>query len=145
MDSTENLRDNFSRLKELDPDLSYEWVEDKGKRRALWAYQELKCFLTIVRDEALDPLEIRGSYAGALGPPQFVPSSYLAFALRQKGLEHWLSSMEEATLSVANYLKLNGWKKKLSKEKKRKVLWSYNHSEPYIETILELASRMKLK
>ena len=145
MDSTENLQNNFSRLKETDPDLPYEWVEGKGKRRADWAYRELRCFLRIVRDEALDPLEVRGSYAGALGPPQFVPSSYLSFALSQKGFENWLSSTEEAALSIANYLKLNGWKKKISTEKKRKVLWSYNHSEPYIETILEIASRIKLK
>ena len=145
MDSAENLQNNFSRLKETDPDLPYEWVEGKGKRRADWAYRELRCFLRIVRDEALDPLEVRGSYAGALGPPQFVPSSYLTFALSQKGFENWLSSTEEATLSIANYLKLNGWKRKISTEKKRKVLWSYNHSEPYIETILEIADRIKLK
>ena len=145
MDSPENLQNNYSLLKETDPELSYEWVEEKAKRRANWAYQELKCFLRIIRDETLDPLEVRGSYAGALGMPQFVPSSYLAFAFRQRGLENWLLSQEEATQSIANYLKLNGWKKKLSIQKKRKVLWSYNHSEPYIETILEVASRIKLK
>jgi membrane-bound lytic murein transglycosylase B len=145
MDSPENLLNNYSLLKETDPDLSYEWVEEKAKRRANWAYHELKCFLAIVRDETLDPLEVRGSYAGALGMPQFVPSSYLAFAFRQRGLENWLLSQEEATQSIANYLRLNGWRKKLSIEKKRKVLWSYNHSEPYIETILEVASRIKLK
>ena len=145
MDSPENLQNNFSLLKETDPELSYEWVEEKSKRRANWAYQELKCFLRIIRDETLDPLEVRGSYAGALGMPQFVPSSYLAFAFRQRGLKNWLLSQEEATQSIANYLKLNGWKKKLPIEKKRKVLWSYNHSEPYIETILEVASRIKLK
>ena len=145
MDSPENLQNNYSLLKETDPELSYEWVEEKAKRRANWAYQELKCFLRIIRDETLDPLEVRGSYAGALGMPQFVPSSYLAFALRQKGFENWLLSQEEAILSIANYLNLNGWKKKIPAEKKRKVLWSYNRSEPYIETILQVADRIKPK
>ena len=145
MDSPENLQNNHSLLKETDPELSYEWVEEKAKRRANWAYQELKCFLRIIRDETLDPLEVRGSYAGALGLPQFIPSSYLAFALRQKGFENWLLSQEEAILSIANYLKLNGWKKKIPTEKKRKVLWSYNRSEPYIETILQVADRIKPK
>jgi len=145
MDSPENLQNNYSLLKETDPELSYEWVEEKAKRRAKWAYQELKCFLRIIRDETLDPLEVRGSYAGALGLPQFIPSSYLAFALRQKGFENWLLSQEEAILSIANYLKLNGWKKKIPAEKKRKVLWSYNRSEPYIETILQVADRIKPK
>jgi membrane-bound lytic murein transglycosylase B len=145
MDSPENLQNNYSLLKETDPELSYEWVEEKAKRRANWAYQELKCFLRIIRDETLDPLEVRGSYAGALGLPQFIPSSYLAFALRQKGFENWLLSQEEAILSIANYLNLNGWKKKIPAEKKRKVLWSYNRSEPYIETILQVADRIKPK
>ena len=145
MDSPENLQNNHSLLKETDPELSYEWVEEKAKRRANWAYQELKCFLRIIRDETLDPLEVRGSYAGALGLPQFIPSSYLAFALRQKGFENWLLSQEEAILSIANYLNLNGWKKKIPAEKKRKVLWSYNRSEPYIETILQVADRIKPK
>ena len=145
MDSPENLRNNYSVLKETDPELSYEWVEEKAKRRAKWAYQELKCFLRIIRDETLDPLEVRGSYAGALGMPQFIPSSYLAFALRQKGFENWLLSQEEAILSIANYLKLNGWNKKIPVEKKRKVLWSYNRSEPYIETILQIAEKIKPK
>jgi membrane-bound lytic murein transglycosylase B len=145
MDSPENLQNNYSLLKQTDPELSYEWVEEKAKRRANWAYQELKCFLRIIRDETLDPLEVRGSYAGALGLPQFIPSSYLAFALRQKGFENWLLSQEEAILSIANYLKLNGWKKKIPAEKKRKVLWSYNRSEPYIETILQVADRIKPK
>ncbi len=145
MDSPENLQNNYSLLKETNPELSYEWVEEKAKRRANWAYQELKCFLRIIRDETLDPLEVRGSYAGALGLPQFIPSSYLAFALRQKGFENWLLSQEEAILSIANYLNLNGWKKKIPAEKKRKVLWSYNRSEPYIETILQVADRIKPK
>jgi membrane-bound lytic murein transglycosylase B len=145
MDSPENLQNNYSLLKETDPELSYEWVEEKAKRRANWAYQELKCFLRIIRGETLDPLEVRGSYAGALGLPQFIPSSYLAFALRQKGFENWLLSQEEAILSIANYLNLNGWKKKIPAEKKRKVLWSYNRSEPYIETILQVADRIKPK
>jgi membrane-bound lytic murein transglycosylase B len=145
MDSPENLQNNYSILKETDPELSYEWVEEKAKRRANWAYRELKCFLRIIRDETLDPLEVRGSYAGALGMPQFIPSSYLAFALRQKGFENWLLSQEEAILSIANYLNLNGWKKKIPAEKKRKVLWSYNRSEPYIETILQVADRIRPK
>jgi membrane-bound lytic murein transglycosylase B len=145
MDSPENLQNNYSLLKETDPELSYEWVEEKAKRRAIWAYQELKCFLRIIHDETLDPLEVRGSYAGALGMPQFIPSSYIAFALRQKGFENWLMSQEEAILSIANYLKLNGWRKKISTEKKRRVLWSYNRSEPYIETILQVSDRIKAK
>jgi len=145
MDSPDNLQSNFLILREKDPELAFESVENRAKRRANWAYNELKCFLTILRDETLDPLEVKGSHAGALGMPQFIPSSYLTFAIRKSGFETWLSSKEEALLSIANYLSLNGWKKKMSVEQKRKVLWSYNHSEPYIETILMVANQIRQK
>lgn len=143
MDAPDNLQANFISLKEMDPELSLEWVEDRAKRRASWAYKELKCFLTILQDEQIDPLEVKGSHAGALGMPQFIPSSYLNFAIRKSSFEAWLLNKEEAFLSIANYLSLNGWKKKMSVEQKRKVLWSYNHSEPYVETILRVAGRIK--
>ncbi|MGA2316075.1 MAG: lytic murein transglycosylase [Thermodesulfobacteriota bacterium] len=143
MDSVEDLQKNYQALKETNPELSYEWLEGYAKRKANWAYDELKCFLNIVRDEKIDPLEVYGSYAGALGMAQFIPSSYLAYALNQKSLEDWLLSKEAAIFSIANYLKSHGWKKNLTIEKKKQVLWYYNHSEPYVETILQLAQKIK--
>jgi membrane-bound lytic murein transglycosylase B len=142
-DSPDHLQKNYLALLEKDPELSYERVEDLAKRKADWAYQELKCFLNIIRDEKIDPLEIYGSYAGALGMAQFIPSSYLAYALNQKSFEHWLLSKEAAIFSIGNYLKSHGWKKGLTAEKQRKVLWYYNHSEPYVQTILQLAQKIK--
>jgi membrane-bound lytic murein transglycosylase B len=142
-DSQENLQSSYEKLLETDPSLSYEQVEGVARKRASWAYQELKCFLKIIRDEKMDPLEVRGSYAGAFGMAQFVPSSYLAFAWSKKGLEHWLVSKEEAIFSVANYLKVHGWKKNLTLAKKRSILWSYNRSQPYISTVLEVAQKLK--
>jgi membrane-bound lytic murein transglycosylase B len=76
---------------------------------------------------------------------QFIPSSYLTYALKDKGLAKWLQGKEEAIFSIGNYLKSNGWKKNLPVEKKREVLWSYNHSTPYVETILQIAQRIKKK
>ena len=143
MDSPDHLQKNYLILREKDPELSYERIEDLAKRRADWAYRELKCFLNIIRDEKIDPLEVYGSYAGALGMPQFIPSSYLAYAQNQKGLDHWLLNKEAAIFSIGNYLKSHGWRKNLTIEKKRKVLWYYNHSEPYVETILQLAQKIK--
>jgi membrane-bound lytic murein transglycosylase B len=145
MVSAENLQKNYQALREGNPDLSYEEVKNLGKKRGEWAYQELKCFLRIIQDEKMDPLEVYGSYAGALGMAQFIPSSYLAYAINQKSFEHWLLNKEEAIFSIGNYLKSHGWKKKMSIEKKKQVLWYYNHSEPYVETILQLAQRLKQK
>ena len=143
MDSPENLQKNYRALKDTNAELSYDWVEGFAKRKAGWAYDELKCFLNIIQQEKIDPLEVYGSYAGALGMAQFIPSSYLAYALNQNTFENWLLSEEAAIFSIGNYLKFHGWKKDLSIEKKKQVLWYYNHSEPYVETILQLAQRLK--
>ena len=145
MDSPESLEKNYLTLKENNPELTYEWLEGFAKRKANWAYDELKCFLTIIRDESIDPLEVYGSYAGALGMVQFIPSSYIAFAQSKKGLENWLLNKEEAIFSIGNYLRSHGWKGKMTVEKKRKILWYYNHSEPYVETILQISQKLRKK
>lgn len=143
LNSQENIQRNYETLREYLPDLSLEWLESFAKRRAEWAYNELKCFLRIVREENIDPLEVYGSYAGALGMAQFIPSSYLNYALPSKGFEHWLLSKEDSINSIANYLRANGWKQRMSLEEKKRVLWTYNRSEPYVETVLEIARRLK--
>ena len=143
IDSPENLQKNYLTLREIDPELSYERMEGLAKKKANWAYHELKCFLKIIRHEAIDPLEVYGSYAGALGLPQFIPSSYLAYAVSNKSFEKWLLNKEEAIFSIGNYLKSHGWEKNLPIEKKKQILWCYNHSEPYIETILQVAQKIR--
>jgi membrane-bound lytic murein transglycosylase B len=143
MDSPENLLKNYLVLQGMDPELSYEWVEGFAKRKANWAYHELKCFLKIIRHEKIDPLEVYGSTAGALGMAQFLPSSYLAYALNKKSFDKWLLSREEAIFSIGNYLRSHGWKKNLPAEKKKQILWYYNRSEPYIETILQVVQKLR--
>ena len=143
IDSPENLQKNYLTLREIDPELSYEWMEDLAKKKARWAYNELKCFLKIICHEEIDPLEVYGSYAGALGMAQFLPSSYLTYAVSKKSFERWLLGKEEAIFSIGNYLKSHGWKKNLPIKKKKQILWCYNHSEPYIETILQVAQKIK--
>ena len=145
IDSPDNLHTNYLLLREIDPELSYEWMEGSAKKKANWAYHELKCFLKIARQEEIDPFEVYGSYAGALGMAQFIPSSYLAYAVREKSLEKWLASREEAIFSIGNYLKSHGWRKNLPIGKKRQALWHYNRSQPYVETILQLSQKMKQK
>jgi len=143
MDSPENVEANYSVLRVADPEMTYDRVQGVAKKRASWAYQELKNFLLIVLRENVDPLEIRGSYAGAVGMAQFVPSSYLNYAESKNGFERWLTSKEDAVFSIGNYLKSHGWNKNLPLEKKKRVLWYYNHSKPYIETVLLIAQKIK--
>jgi len=145
MDSPDNLRKNCDTFREVDPEVSCERIGSRSRRKAEWAYQELKCFLNIVRQEKIDPLEVFGSHAGAMGMAQFIPSSYLNYALSEESFEKWLLSKEEAIFSVGNYLKSHGWQKNLPPQKKKRILWAYNRSEPYVETILQVAQKLKQK
>ena len=145
LDSAESLQRNYLSVLEDDPLVPFEALEQMAKRRAGRAYRELKTFLSILQQEKMDPLEVRGSSAGALGMAQFLPSSYLAYGVAKNGLEGWLLSRDEAIFSVGNYLMGHGWKKNLPIEKKRRVLWTYNHSGPYVDTVLEVSKKIKQK
>jgi membrane-bound lytic murein transglycosylase B len=143
MDSPESLRRNCDTLRQLDPQLSCEWIETRSRRKAEWAYQELKCFFNIVRQEKIDPLEVYGSHAGAMGMAQFIPSSYLNYALSEESLEKWLFSREEAILSIGNYLRSLGWKRSLPIQKKKQILLYYNRSTPYVETVMKVSQKIR--
>lgn len=72
---------------------------------------ELEQFLLHVREEGLDALAVRGSYAGAIGIPQFMPGSYRRYAVDFDGDGHrnLRSSAADAIGSVANFLRQHGW------------------------------------
>jgi membrane-bound lytic murein transglycosylase B len=143
MDSPDNLRKNCDIFREVDPEVSCEWIGSRSRRKAEWAYQELKCFLNIIRQEKIDPLEVFGSHAGAMGMAQFIPSSYLNYALSEESFEKWLLSREEAIFSVGNYLRSHGWKMNLPIQKKKQILLYYNRSGPYVETVMKVSQKIK--
>lgn len=143
LNSSENIKELYLNLSQQGQELSFEEVESFARRKSEWAYKELKCFLKIINENNMDPLEIYGSFAGAMGMAQFIPSSYLLYAKAKKGLVNWLLNKEEAILSIGNYLKAHGWKMGLPISKKRKLLWYYNNSEPYVDTILKIYKKIK--
>jgi len=145
MDSSENLLKNYSTIWETSPEIPFDLIENLAKRRAGWAYKELKHFLEIVQLEEMDPLEVYGSMAGALGMPQFIPSSYKAYAQNKNSFKEWLYDPEAAIFSIGNFLKSHGWKRGLSTSQQKKLLWHYNRSEPYGETILQVAEKIRRK
>jgi membrane-bound lytic murein transglycosylase B len=81
--------------------------------RSEFFLKELENFLLLSREEHIDPLQPMGSYAGAMGLPQFMPSSYLAYA-KDFDLDHkrdiWQNSAD-AIASVANYFAANHWQR----------------------------------
>ena len=74
---------------------------------------ELKNFLILSRDQDLDPTTLMGSYAGAMGYGQFMPSSYRNYAIdfdNDDIIDIWNNPID-AIGSVANYFKQHGWRK----------------------------------
>lgn len=79
--------------------------------RAKYFRSELEQFLLLMKEEAADPLQIKGSYAGAMGIAQFMPSSYRQYAVDGDGdgrRDLW-HNVKDATFSIANYFKQHGW------------------------------------
>lgn len=81
-------------------------------RRAEYFSGELETFLLMARDEQDDPLNLKGSFAGAMGYGQFMPSSYKQYAVDFSGDGHInLWDPVDAIGSVASYFKAHGWVK----------------------------------
>ncbi len=80
-------------------------------RRAEFFRGELEQFLLLVRDRIVDPWTIKGSYAGAMGIPQFLPSSYQRYAIDfdGDGRKNLADSVADSIGSVANYYRTFGW------------------------------------
>lgn len=80
-------------------------------RRAEFFRDELEHYLLLAREQGFDILGIQSSYAGALGIPQFMPSSYRRYAVDHNGNGRidLMNEPEDAIGSVANYLKQYGW------------------------------------
>jgi membrane-bound lytic murein transglycosylase B len=81
-------------------------------RRASFFRGELEELLLLAREEGLDPSGMLGSYAGAVGMPQFIPSSYRAYAVDfdEDGRRDLWGSRADAIGSVGNYLARHGWR-----------------------------------
>ena len=82
-------------------------------RRSKFFRSELIQLFLLTRENNLDILKIKGSYAGAMGYSQFISSSYRAYAIDYDGDGYvdLFNSVDDAIGSIANYLKRHGWKK----------------------------------
>ena len=116
---------------------------DRLRMKDRWARKEMASLLKIVKRTKHDPFHFKGSYAGAFGIPQFLPSSYLkwGFDADNNGTVN-LYWFPDAIYSVGNYLKSHGWKPELPEKEKRDVIWTYNHSKTYVDTVLFVARKI---
>jgi membrane-bound lytic murein transglycosylase B len=121
-----------------------DWIADLMQKRSEWAYKEVKALVAYVRKYRLDMTAIPGSYYGAIGHAQFMPTNIEPYGVDGDGdgvID--LFNMSDAIASVANYLARHGWKPGLGREAQHKVLRSYNHVDIYPNTILALADIVK--
>jgi membrane-bound lytic murein transglycosylase B len=119
-------------------------LRERGRYLEETFYPEVLATFELAQKLDIDPLAIRGSQSGAFGLPQFLPTSYLRFGLDGNGNgKVSLYEPDDAIASMANYLGAHGWQPGLDETEKRRVIWSYNRSDVYIDTVLKLTDRIE--
>ena len=117
-------------------------------RRSKWATKQLAEFLKYCFEDQLDPQLIGGSYAGAFGYGQFIPSSFNSYAIDfdEDGVREpydW----PDVLGSIANYLRLNGYRSNSKNYSKGGDIWksiyAYNHADNYVMAVLELTEEIR--
>ena len=118
----------------------------KMPRRAKWAKKELIEFLIYCYNHNIPPHSIKGSYAGAFGYGQFIPSSFNTYAADGDGdgirkPYEW----SDVFASVGNYLAKNGYpvNNPSDQEKVYQSVFAYNHADNYVKAVLELRDELK--
>lgn len=135
------MKEQGKSRKAINKEIAY--IKNRSKKRGGWAYKELKHCLRIHKSGTLDVRSLYGSWAGAFGWAQFLPSSYRRVAIDGNGdgtidLYH----PADAIHSVARYLNKGGYRAG-NKAKIKKALKSYNPSNAYANSIYSLYVRVK--
>lgn len=107
--------------------------------KAKWASGELYELIVLAGKLGLDPHEIIGSVSGALGPAQFIPSTFRKYGVDGNGDGRKDPfDMADAMASIGSYLRKSGWREDGDEQRLRTAIWRYNHSDIYVNTILKL-------
>lgn len=112
-------------------------------KRVQMANRELVVLVKMCRRNGVDPFEIKGSWAGAFGIPQFMPSSYVIFAVDDNGDGKIdLYDYPDAFSSIANYLQRAGWESG-NERKMRRAVYRYNHEIAYVNAVFAYAETIR--
>lgn len=121
-----------------------EFARHRCREKGDWAYNELKALIVLAERDGLDPLGIRGSIYGAIGQCQFMPSNVFLYGVDadQDGRVDPFTKMD-ALHSIANYLRGHGWRPGMDRDGRHRVIFGYNHSTVYANTVLAVAERLE--
>jgi len=126
------------------PDLTRSAFDKWADRKSNWALRELKAFLRHAETEKFDPTAVKGSFAGAMGIAQFMPSNIDPLARdgdNDGRIDLFVDA--DAIASIAHYLKIHGWRPGITRQKAQKVIYHYNHSDRYVEAVLSISDLLK--
>lgn len=130
------LEEHYKSLTDL---LRDEEVLKVATAKAKWASGELYELIVLAGELGLDPHEIMGSVSGALGPAQFIPSSFRKYGV--DGNDDGRTDpfdMADAMASIGHYLQKAGWRADGDEQKQRTAIYQYNRSDIYVNTVLKI-------
>ncbi len=115
--------------------------DGRPTKAALQAGRDLAALVRLSASDnlgGLEPGQIRGSYAGAMGIPQFLPTSWEAYSRAPDGGKRDPFNFGTAAYSVGNYLRAHGYAGDVPRS-----IWGYNHSSEYVDKVLGLSADVK--
>ena len=136
--------------KALAKEESEEMERDNGWREVDWEnrtkeigakwYEELKSYLRLCKQLDWDPHEMKGSWAGAIGYGQFLPSTLLSL-IGDRKVDIW--NWNDMLPLIAKHLSELGWTEKGSDQEKGSAIQRYNAPRAYLDSVLEMKSRLE--
>ena len=132
-----NLKKNLAQFQRDDASVKERDAVERGQYLFDTFYPQLLALFQEHLKGHLNLFELKGSIAGAFGWTQFLPKTYQDFGFDGNGNGSiTLHEAADAIYSTARFFHDHGWSNSLSRKEKRHVIWQYNRSDPYIETVL---------
>ena len=116
-------------------------IQEHAKAKSEWAANELVALQKIHQKGWKNATKLHGSFSGAFGMAQFMPSSYLTWA-KSEHTKPNLFKADDSILSVANYLNSNGWQKE-NRTAQEGALFHYNRDKSYVAHILKMSECLR--
>lgn len=116
-------------------------IQERARTKSDWAAAELVALQEIHQKGWKDARTLNGSFSGAFGMAQFMPSSYLTWSKSEHAKPN-LFKADDSILSVANYLSANGWQGK-DRASQEAALFHYNRDKSYVTHILRMSECVK--